>query len=107
MKAIHPDLAELLRYNRQPWDSADKYEQVVAEVAARHGISVATLRGRGRLRPVGKRFVSAARAEACRELIAFQELSTPQIAKRVGYANHTSVLYWTTLKGRDRFRRIA
>lgn len=73
-------------------------ELVVAAVAGRHGMSVEKLRSQNRTR-----YVCAAKAEACRELVS-QGMSSPEVAKAVGYRNHTSVLHWTVLDGRDRLR---
>lgn len=65
-----------------------KFEQVLREVADKHGLSVAELRGSCRMRGV-----AWPRQEVMYRAYRETRLSLPQIGSRLGDRDHTTVLY--------------
>lgn len=61
---------------------------ILEQVAANHGVSVDDIRGRDR-----RRQFSAARQEAAYRMRMETPLSLPQIAARLGRADHSSIVY--------------
>lgn len=64
------------------------WKQIVIEVAARHGVSYSAIIGPSRTKPV-----SAARQEAIYLISRRTELSLPDIGRRIGNRDHTTVLH--------------
>jgi chromosomal replication initiator protein len=62
--------------------------KIIAEIAAKHGLSLAEITSRDRCFRIAH-----PRQEAMYELRRRTQLSLPQIAHRLGVKNHTTVIY--------------
>lgn len=81
--------------------------QIVAQVAAKHGISVRELTSRGR-----HRYIAWARQEAMARLRDMTAWSLPKIGDYLGGLDHTTVLYGirqhqARMEGRKIARKVA
>lgn len=67
---------------------AEKWKQIIREVADKHGVTVAQIRGKSR-----KRNIVPARHEACYRMHMETTFSLVQIALKIGYVEHTVVIH--------------